>query len=194
MNVEWKPVSIAPQLEVSNQGDIRDSITKALVGFDNGNGYKRVIIKRKKHYVHRLVACAFIPNPQNKPVINHKNGIRSDNRVENLEWVTIAENNLHAYRVLDRKAPDNIKQYQFKKGHGVTAEVRKKLSESSRDRFLREKSPNARAIICIETGKIYNCLKSAEDDTKIANQNISKVCRGLRHTAGGYHWAYYKEI
>ena len=194
MNIEWKPVSIAPQLEVSNQGEIRDGITKVLIGFDNGNGYKRVIIKGKKHYVHRLVACAFIPNPDNKPQINHIDGNKSNNRVDNLEWCTNSENQLHAYRVLGRKIPDSIKQYQFKKGHGATDEVRKKLSESSRGRFLREKSPNARAIICIETGKIYNCLKSAEDDTKIANQNISKVCRGLRHTAGGYHWAYYKEI
>lgn len=66
---------------------------------DNGRGYKISSLSkngRKNHYIHRLVAEAFIPNPDKKPQVNHINGIKSDNRVENLEWVSCLENLHHA--------------------------------------------------------------------------------------------------
>jgi len=58
--------------------------------------------KRTRTSFHRLVAIAFIPNPDNLPCVNHKNGIKDDNRVENLEWCTYSENEIHSKDVLKK--------------------------------------------------------------------------------------------
>lgn len=73
-----------------------------LLEYSNAIGYsvvtliKNGVVARK--FVHRLIAIHFIPNPENKPFINHKNGIRNDNRIENLEWCTAQENSMHAIK------------------------------------------------------------------------------------------------
>ena len=87
--------------EISNYGNVRRfSNKKDVKQFFNSYGYKCISINMcdgvKNFLVHRLVAFDFIPNQDNKPQINHKNKIRYDNNVLNLEWCTQAENNRHA--------------------------------------------------------------------------------------------------
>lgn len=67
------------------------------------DGYKHIELnmdgRPKKHYVHRLVCFAFLPNTEDKPQVNHKNCIRHDNRIANLEWITASENCKHPYKI-----------------------------------------------------------------------------------------------
>lgn len=67
------------------------------------DGYLRCTLKYKNMQVHRVIAKKYIPNPENKPCVNHKNGIKDDNSIENLEWVTYSENEKHSYDVLGKK-------------------------------------------------------------------------------------------
>jgi len=125
---QWVPIlGYEDSYEVSNLGRIRSkdrSIPRGKNGNLNLKGrIKKLVLKntypatsfRKKGrvkllYVHRFVAVAFIPNPENKEEVNHINSIRTDNRVENLEWVTPKENQQHSYKTTNRKS-GNIGKY-----------------------------------------------------------------------------------
>lgn len=119
MSEKWKPIrGYEGFYEVSNKGQVRSldrvTFTKRGKGFytkrkgkllaqnKDKDGYQKVILSKdnmsKTPFVHRLVATAFIENPNKYPVINHKNEIKDDNHVRNLEWCTVAYNNIHGDR------------------------------------------------------------------------------------------------
>ena len=99
-NELWKPVKGYEGYEVSNKGRVRNKSGRILKEMDNGRGYKTVVLtKQKRLYVHRLVAENFIENSSQYKEVNHKDGVKNNNDVANLEWCTRRYNNIHAFRM-----------------------------------------------------------------------------------------------
>lgn len=106
MQEKWKIISEASNYEISNLGNVRNKITKKILkGRITKSGYLQVSIKINEtqkfsnRYIHRLVAQYWIENPENKKEVNHKDGNKINNILDNLEWVTSAENQRHRHSI-----------------------------------------------------------------------------------------------
>ena len=179
MKEEWRTIVIDDEVydnyEVSNYGNVRSlkykhkNEIKILQPRVTDDGYLKINIykqgKRKGMSIHRLVALMFIENDDmNKTQVNHIDENKQNNHVLNLEWVTPKENANHGTRPT-------------------------RISESCKG----SKNSSARKVICVETGKIYDTINFAAEDTGLNKHNISQCCRGCQKTCGGFHWEYYNE-
>ena len=184
MTEVWKPIIIKKngevydftgKYEVSNHGRVKSlhrGGMRILKIKPNKQGYKQARLQKngkdKLFSVHRLVATAFIPNPDNLPVVNHIDENPSNNRVDNLEWCTQQHNTQHSsHKWKEKSKPEEWKQSIKRAGN-----------------------PNAKKVICLETGEIFSCIKEAHEKY---GGDIGGCCRGVKKTAGGYHWMYYDE-
>lgn len=162
---EWKPIEGYPY-SVSSKGRVRNDDTGYILKPAIIRGYPHVRLyangNHKWKRVHRLVASAFVPNPDQKPQVNHLDGNKLNNHVENLEWATERENSLHAVRTL---------------GKGSSMEHLVKMSEV-----------NKKPVLCVETDVMYSSRRDAEKHTGISHTSISKCITGKYKTAGGFHW------
>tara|TARA_B100000902_G_scaffold166637_1_gene161458 strand:- start:33 stop:929 length:897 start_codon:yes stop_codon:yes gene_type:complete len=173
----WKELEGFSNYKFSNTGKVWSKHYKKTLLFDLKNGgYAKISLynddeKKQKHFgVHRLIALTFIPNPENKPTVNHKNHNRADNRVENLEWATMAEQN------------NNKKKQSSEITRCGRAPPVWRCSLDGEKLEYYKKIVDAEKWLDINIGKIKTGGKRAE--------NISKVCRNKRKTAYGFKWIF----
>lgn len=160
----WRPIKNYGNLyKVNNIGEIKNIKTnKILKASKSINGYLSVKLSKngkiKQFYIHRLVIYAFKPISTNKTLVNHINGIKSDNRIDNLEWCTSKENSIHAFNTGLRNKK-NIK-------HTI-------INQYDIDgKFIKE----------------WDSITNASKSLCIAQGSISACCQGKRKTAGKFMW------
>jgi hypothetical protein len=186
----WKPVKDYELLyEVSSLGHVR-SLSRTVTcrynktrihkgkllkpiyvkGYGKINLFKNNIIKQFS--IHRLVANAFIPNPKNKPQVNHINGNKADNRVKNLEWCTSSENELHSYNVLGKI--------------GGKPYLGKLNGDHSKSIPIIQFTMDGGKI------KTWSCAAEVERSLGFNAINIRACALGISKSSNGFKWVYNK--
>ena len=171
----WKDIQgYEEKYQISNIGRIKNKINNRLLRPRVGTyGYYKVNLYKNKKVktieIHRLVAEAFIENPESKSEVNHIDGNKLNNNITNLEWVTHKENINHAWRT--------------------------KLFEPVRKASKRygKSNPNAKKVYQIKNNIIigvFDTIKEAATKTNTNKTNIGKCCHNKRKTANGFEWRF----
>lgn len=174
-NIKFYKTKDFPNYYISKCGKVystkyhNGTTNRLMKSWDNGEGYNQIQINNKSFKVHRLVAKVFIPNPKNKPQVNHINGIKNDNRVENLEWCTHSENQKHAFK-LGLQKPQN--KGKFGKNHHSSKKVNQYDLDSN---FI----------------KTWDSMMDIARELDISHANISACCKGKLKTSKKFIWKYY---
>ena len=166
--MEWRDIKDYEGLyQVSGTGEVRSLISNRILVKCNTGKYLQVTLckdgKQKNFLVHRLVAEAFIPNPNNKPEVNHKSEVKTDNRVENLEWIWHKDNINHGTRT--KRASETRKK----------GEKSKTVLQFSLDgTLIRE----------------WSSASEVQRQLNFHETNIASCCIGKRKSAHGFIWKY----
>ena len=184
----WKDIkNYEGYYQISNYGNVRsldriDELGRLIKGrekvkqkqhYNKDNCYLNIILykngQKQRFYIHRLVAEAFIPNPENKPQVNHNDRNKKNNKIDNLEWVTISENIKYSYNFDDRKKSTGC--HKIGKENIMSKKVKQYDLEGN---FIKK----------------WESARQASIQTNIDYSTIKQVCRGKGKKAGGYIWKY----
>jgi len=171
----WRPFSKNKNYLVSSKGIIRNLKTnKVFTGsLDATSGYMRTAILGKMYSIHFMVASTFLSNPDEKPTINHKNKIRTDNRVENLEWSTYLEQNIHKSKVL-------IKTYKSHKNGKTVLRINKDTNKTI------ESYPTLMLAAKWILENVYNQDTNSKDIQKELSNMSNSLSQGIRRNNNNY--------
>ena len=180
---KWKDiVGYENEYQINQFGEIRTlknspklkkyDVLKPQISKRNGYVYQMLYKngKEKLLRVHRLVAMAFLPNPNNLPQVNHKDGNKQNNSVDNLEWCEQSDNMKHAYK------------------NGLQTP-----SENQRKAIINTNKLKQKKVCQIKDGEVINTfsgISEASRQTKISISCISRCCNLKRKSTNGYEWRF----